>query len=166
MQRVSCLSWMRFDDCLTTGIQSSLWSSPLMEELFLTNFGRTCVGTGTCQENTAPQPYQLLLASLWLCLLWLGPIPPLCELVPHERDIRRFNWSFFADSPRTCLLHFSNRLLRFFCHDPGQLSLLNCHIQRQISSAMFIAHCKPSKNLCYRRWYSSGPKAIPNGILV
>lgn len=55
---------MRFDGCLTTGIQSSLWSSPLMEELFLTNFGRTCVGTGTCQENTAPQPYQLLLASL------------------------------------------------------------------------------------------------------
>lgn len=55
---------MRFDDCLTTGIQSSLWSSPLMEELFLTNFGRTCLGTGTCQENSAPQPYQLLLASL------------------------------------------------------------------------------------------------------
>ena len=44
------------------------WSSPSMEGLFLTSYGRTCLSIGTCQENAAPQICQWALASLQLQL--------------------------------------------------------------------------------------------------
>ena len=40
------------------------------------------------------------------------------------------------------------------------------HPYRQISSAMLITPRRPYKNSCCRRWYSSGPEAIPIPVIA
>lgn len=84
MQWDSWLSWMHFHGCLTTGMWNSLLSSLSVEELFLTSCGRTCLGSCTCQDSAAPQPYQWALASLWLRLFWPGLVLLQLHLPPCQ----------------------------------------------------------------------------------
>ena len=159
MQLGSSLSWIHFHGSLTVGFQSSLSSSLSVEELFPTSCGRTIIYWRIPRKRcTVALSLGVSIFVIASTLAGSGSTPLSVSLCPMKVTEGDLNWKFFADSRRSCLLLFSNRLMRFLSWSISASSFELPHLKTCIPSAMFITPCKPSRNSYWRRWCSSGSR--------